>query len=161
MAGLVLVGAITSMGRGQAGGRVGPAMRAALPDAYSEDPATALAAIAGFVDAFVPAGRGALAQQLIGTSLTVPPRIRSGLFGRSAANDDVFAGSGLPALLIHGTADQVVDISCAEHAATLMPDASVRFWDGGGHAPFLEDPVAFAEQVDEFVAAVSVSGGVR
>lgn len=161
VAGLVLVGAITSMGRGQAGGRVGTAMRAALPDAYSDDPATAIAAVSGFVDALVPSGQGALAQRLVGTSLTVPPHIRSGLFGRSAANDEVLAGSGLPLLVIHGTDDQVVDKSCAEHAAGLVPTASVRFWDGGGHAPFLEDPRAFADQVDEFLADMTLTGGVR
>lgn len=161
VAGLILVGAITSMGRGQSGGRVGPAMRAALPGAYSDDPATAIAAVAGFVDALVPGDRGPLAQQLVGTSLTVPPHIRSGLFARSAANDEVFAGAGVPALVIHATADQVVDISCSEHAATLMPAASTRYWEGGGHAPFLEDPVAFAEQVEEFLAESAMTGGVR
>lgn len=161
VAGLILVGAITSMGRGQAGGRVGPAMRAALPDAYADDPVPAVAAVMSFVEALVPPGQGALAQALLGATLAVPPHIRSGLFGRSAANDEVFAASGLPALLIHGTTDQVVDISCAEHAETLMPNASVRLWEGGGHAPFLEDPALFAEQVGGFLVESAVSGGVR
>lgn len=160
-AGLILVGAITSIGRGQAGGRVGPQMRAALPDAYSDDPATAVAALQSFAGGLAPAGQGACVQRLLGTSLTVPPQIRAGLFAREAANDALLEQSGLPVLLIHGTADAVVDISSAEHLAGLVPGALTRFWDGAGHAPFLDDPDRFAREVDEFVATKAVAGGVR
>ncbi|ORM32875.1 alpha/beta hydrolase [Williamsia sp. 1135] len=160
-AGLIFVGAITSIGRGQAGGRVGPQMRAALPDAYSEDPATAVAALQSFVGGLAPAGQGACAQRLLGTSLIVPPQIRAGLFAREAANDALLEQSGLPILLIHGTADGVVDISSAEHLAGLVPGALTRFWDGAGHAPFLDDPARFVREVDDFLVGVSVAGGVR
>ncbi|OZG28152.1 alpha/beta hydrolase [Williamsia sp. 1138] len=159
--GLIFVGAITSIGRGQAGGRVGPQMRAALPDAYSEDPATAVAALQSFAGSLAPAGQGACAQRLLGTSLTVPPYIRAGLFAREAANDALLEQAGLPILLIHGTADGVVDISSAEHLAGLVPGAQARFWDGAGHAPFLDDPGRFVREVDDFLVDVTVSGGVR
>ena len=58
----------------------------------------------------------------------------------------------MPALVIHGTADAVADISCAEHATSLIPAATAEFWDGGGHAPFVDDPDTFASQVRAFVA---------
>ena len=154
-AGLILVGAITSMGRGEAGGRVGPAMRAALPAAFSEDAPVATAALLAFVDGLVPAEQGALAQQFLGTSLTVPPAVRAGLFGRSASYDDVIAGYDGQVLVIHGTADPVVDISCAHHVETLVPGAHTRYWDGAKHAPFVEDPARFASQVREFVTATA------
>ncbi|PXW35406.1 UNVERIFIED_CONTAM: alpha-beta hydrolase superfamily lysophospholipase [Williamsia faeni] len=155
LAGLILVDAITSMGRGEAGGRVGPAMRAALPAAYSEDPAVATAALQSFADALVPAQQGPLAQQFLGTSLTVPPAVRAGLFGRTASYDDLFAGFGGAVMVIHGTSDTVVDISCAQHVQTLVPNTVTRYWDGAGHAPFVEDPPRFAAQVREFVSATA------
>ena len=154
-AGLILVGAITSMGRGEAGGRVGPAMRAALPAGYSDDPAEATAALLSFVDALVPADQGALAQRFLGTSLSVPPAIRAGLFGRGASYDELIAGFDGQVLIVHGTADPVVDISCAQHVETLVPGAITRYWDGAGHAPFVEDPIRFAAQVREFVTATA------
>lgn len=160
-AGLILVGAITSIGRGQAGGRVGPQMRSALPDAYSEDPAIAVAALQSFVSALAPVDQGACAQRLLGTSLSVPPEIRAGLFARKAANDALLVQAGLPILLIHGTADGVVDISSAEHIAALVPGALTRFWDGAGHAPFLDDPDRFAQEVDDFLVGASIPGGAR
>jgi non-heme chloroperoxidase len=153
LAGLILVGAITSMGRGEAGGRVGPAMRAALPAAYSEDPAVATAALQSFAGELVPAQQGPLAQRFLGVSLTVPPAVRAGLFARTASYDDLFAGFDGGVMVIHGTADTVVDISCARHVETLVPGAVTRYWDGAGHAPFVEDPARFAAQVCEFVTA--------
>jgi non-heme chloroperoxidase len=157
VAGIVLVGATTSMGRGEAGGRIGPAMRGALPDALSEDPKVAVAALTDFVTAMLPLADGATTQRFLGTSLATAPVVRSGLFGRSASHDDILSGLEVPVLLIHGTADVVAAIASAEHARSLVKDATVRFWDGGGHAPFVEDPGTFIQQINEFVAP-TVSG---
>ena len=33
------------------------------------------------------------------------------------------------------------------HAAGLLPAARTSWWDGGGHAPFLEDPQRFVAEV--------------
>ncbi|GGF22137.1 alpha/beta fold hydrolase [Williamsia phyllosphaerae] len=157
--GIVLVGAITSLGRGQAGGRVGSAMRAALPDAYSADPRTAIRALGSFGSALVPADRpdlGALGQQFFGTSLATAPEARSGLFAREASYDQLLRELPMPVLIVHGTDDQVVDVSAARHAESLISDVRAHYWDGAGHAPFVEDPDLFARQVTEFVAALGV-----
>jgi pimeloyl-ACP methyl ester carboxylesterase len=58
-------------------------------------------------------------------------------------------------MVIHGTSDTVVDISCAQHVETLVPNTVTRYWDGAGHAPFVEDPPRFAAQVCEFVTATA------
>ena len=157
--GIVLVGAITSLGRGQAGGRIGAAMRAALPDAYSADPRTAIRALGSFGSALVPADRpdlGALGQQFFGTSLATAPQARAGLFAREASYDQLLRELTMPVLIVHGTDDQVVDVSAARHAESLLSDVRAHYWEGAGHAPFVEDPGAFAEQVTEFVAALGV-----
>ncbi|MDV2474549.1 alpha/beta fold hydrolase [Rhodococcus zopfii] len=155
IAGVVLVGAITSIGRGEKGGKVGAAMRAAVPGAMSEDPQIALAALDAFGASLVGAGRsaatGPIAQALLGNSLRTPPRVRSALFARAVGNDDLLRGLDLPVLVLHGTADSVVDLSAAEHAASLLPRATTSYWDGAEHGLFVEDPRRFAEDVVRFV----------
>ncbi|PXY31999.1 alpha/beta fold hydrolase [Prauserella muralis] len=139
LAGIMLAGAITEIGKGHPGGRVGPAMRAALPDALSEDPAVALPALSalctGMASDPVP---GPLAQALLGTSLTVPPSVRSALFRRDVDSSDALAAVDVPALVLHGTEDAVVDVSAGEYAAGKIPGAESRWLPGVGHLPFAE-----------------------
>lgn len=166
--GVGLVGAITSLGRGERGGRVGTAMRTALPDAYSDDPRTAIRALSSFGDALVPAHRadlGAQSQYLFGASLSTRPAARAGLFARTASHDDLLPTLRMPVLVLHGTDDAVVDVSAARHAAALLPgDVDVDLWEGAGHAPFVEDPARFAGAVDRLVersVSVATAGGAR
>lgn len=153
VAGLVLVGAITGIGRGHKGGRVGKAMTAAMPDALSEDPAVALPAMAAFAVALRGAavGKGAEEQRLLGLSLATPPRVRAAVFHRSVGHDDLLAALPIPALIIHGGADAVVDPSAAHHADGLIPRSLLSIWDGGGHAPFMENEGRFISEIDEFI----------
>lgn len=150
-AGLVLVGAVTGLGRGRAGGRVGAAMRAALPAALSTDPALAVPALAAFVDAMTT--DGPTAQSLLGAALATPPRVRAALFARECDSDEVLASFAGPALVLHGSADAVVDPSAGAHAAGLLPQVRLSAWEGGGHAPFLEDPERFTDEVATVGAA--------
>ena len=134
-------------------------MRSALPDACSADPRTAIKALGSFGSALVPADRadlGALGQQFFGTSLATAPQARAGLFAREASYDQLLRELPMPVLIVHGTDDQVVDVSAARHAESLITDVRAQYWEGAGHAPFVEDPGAFAAQVTEFVAALGV-----
>ena len=120
-------------------------MRAALPDALSEDPAVAVPALTSFAGALTT--DGPRAQALLGASLATPPRVRGALFARACDSDAVLAGFAGPSLVLHGTADAVVDVSAGRHAAGLVPAARTSWWDGAGHAPFLEDPQRFVAEV--------------
>lgn len=158
--GVVFVGAITSIGRGEAGGRVGSAMKAAIPAAMAEDPAVAVRALETFGTALTgpsggTPGRGARSQALLGAGLSTPPRVRAALFARATSHDDLLRALDVPALVLHGTADTVVDVSAGEHAAALIPEARASYWDGGGHGPFVEDPERFVTEVRAFVATVA------
>ncbi len=156
LAGLVLVGAITEIGTGRAGGRTGPVMRAALPDALSADPAVAEPALAGFVDGMtaapLPAARRA---QFLGASLATPARVRAALFDRAADSGEVLARTRVPALVLHGSSDEVVSPGAGRYAAARLPDAR-QVTMNTGHAPFVERPEECAHHVAEFL-----SGGVR
>lgn len=151
IAGIVLAGAITELGRGKPGGKVGPAMRAALPDALSDDIAVALPALTTLCDGMasrpVP---GALAQSLLGSCLSVPPAVRSALFRREVENADVLAAVDVPALVIHGTEDAVVDVSAGEYAAGKIVGARARWFQGVGHLPFVEEAAEFTSALRQF-----------
>lgn len=159
VAGLVLIGAITSIGRGEKGGRVGSAMRAAIPAAMSEDPREAVRALGSFGGSLTGPvdGKGAVSQALFGASLSTPPRVRSALFDRAVSNDELLAGLDLPVLVLHGSDDTVVDVSAAHHAASLLQRARTSIWEGVDHGPFVEDPARFVAEVGGF--ARECSGG--
>ncbi|MEO9222773.1 MAG: alpha/beta hydrolase [Mycobacteriaceae bacterium] len=159
IAGLILVGAITGLGRGKAGGRVGSAMRGALPDALSTDTATAVAALARFGDALVSPDDGARAQGFLGTSLATPPHVRAALFARECDHDRLLAALDVPALVLHGTADTVVDPRAGEHAAGLIPHREMSLWEGIGHAPFAVDPQRFVAEITAFAARAHAGAG--
>lgn len=144
---VALVGAITSIGAGPdgplPGGTVGPSMVAALPAALSENPAKAIPAMAALriLPATADLSRlGTVAQQQYGTALATPPRVRGGLFARTVDHDGDLSAWTFPVLVQHGTADEVVAPSTARHHGALLPNATLSWWEGAGHAPFVEDP---------------------
>ncbi|MCZ4079235.1 alpha/beta hydrolase [Rhodococcus sp. H36-A4] len=152
-AGVVLVGAITGIGRGEAGGKVGSSMRAAIPDAMSEVPSVAIRALGSFGNALTGPveGKGAQAQELFGLTLATPPRVRAALFDRTASHDDLLSSLEVPALVLHGTADTVVDVSSGRHAASLIPQVTESYWEGVDHGPFVTDPARFVAEVGAFI----------
>lgn len=163
IAGLVLVGAITEIGRGHPGGSVGPTMRQALPDALSESPTVAAPALTAFVEGMAggSAGEpvaGRVRQELLGCALRTPPHVRAGMFARDTGSADVLSRIDVPTLVVHGLADTVVDPAAGEYAAESIPGAETSRLPGIGHIPFHERPVRFAQILAEFTDAV---GGRR
>lgn len=74
-----------------------------------------------------------------------------------AAAGTTFAGVDLaripaPTLVLHGTADNVVDPRNAGLLAGRIPDARVSLLEGAGHMLFWERPERFVELVTEFLA---------
>ncbi|MBA2384989.1 MAG: alpha/beta fold hydrolase [Actinobacteria bacterium] len=64
--------------------------------------------------------------------------------------DDV-ASIRAPTLVIHGTADNVVDVRNADLLVERIPDARLELFDGLGHLFFWEDPQRFARVVGDFL----------
>ncbi|MCC8244294.1 alpha/beta fold hydrolase [Saccharothrix luteola] len=155
ISGLVLVGAVTELGRGRPGGVTGPVMKAVLPAAFSDDPAVAVPALTRFCRDQAPGLAGDVVQRMVGTALRVPPRVRRELFRRDVDSAVVLKAVDKPTLVVHGTADEVVDPAAGEYSAALIPGADLRRYDGTGHSPFLERPERFAADLGRFVAEVS------
>lgn len=55
-----------------------------------------------------------------------------------------------PVLLIHGDGDALMPLQAARWLAQALPDARLLICRNAGHAPFLSDPVAFADQLLAF-----------
>ncbi len=153
--GVVLVGAITELGRGRPGGLTGKVTQAVLPAAFSDDPAVAVPALADFCRDQAPGLSGDVVQRMLGTALRVPPWVRRDLFRRDVGSAAVLKAVDKPTLVVHGTADEVVDPAAGEYAAALIPGADLRRYDGVAHSPFLERPERFAADLRAFVAEVS------
>ncbi|RJQ83472.1 alpha/beta fold hydrolase [Amycolatopsis panacis] len=151
LSGIVLVGAVTEIGRGREGGRTGPVMRAALPAALSDDAEVAIPALVEFARAQASARvPGAYAQAMLGRSLSVPPAVRGALFRRDVGSAEVLAAVDVPVLVVHGTADQVVDPAAAEYSAGKIPGAVLRWFVDAGHLPFVEEPGEFTALLRQF-----------
>ncbi|MDF0532357.1 alpha/beta hydrolase [Tsukamurella sp. 8F] len=164
VAGVVLIGAITSIGGDESGafpgGVVGETMAAALPDALSARPGKAIAGLSR-LRIMPPAPEfGALAQQQFGYALATPATVRGGLFRRTVDHDADLASWTFPVLVQHGTADAVVAPSVARHHAAMLPDAELDLWEGTGHAPFAEDPRRCADALLEHASRAHSRGGV-
>jgi len=57
----------------------------------------------------------------------------------------------VPTLVIHGTADRLLDSVNGELLARLIPGARLELFDGAGHLFFWEEPERSAALVKEFV----------
>lgn len=148
-AGLVLVGATTSVSRA-AGGRVGEAMMKAAKGAMDEDPKRAIAALASFGNDMFAAPAGAAQQRLFGLSLTTAPHVRGAMLNRRVNHDDKLAELDIPALVIHGDVDGVVLPEAGQANAETIPNATLKMYEGVAHAPFAEAPDRFVADLVEF-----------
>ena len=151
VAGIVLCGAVTSIGRA-ASGRVGPAMMKVADGAFEEEPRKAIAALASFGTAMMRGQDGPGQQRLFGLSLATPPQVRRKLLSRRVDNDDTLRGLSVPALVIHGADDGVVLPEAGRANADLVPQGRYVEFADCAHAPFLEHPEEFLSALTDFAA---------
>lgn len=143
---LVLVSAITEIGRGRPGGETGPVMRKALPAAITDD-----VAMAEFCQAMAPGLPAETVGELTATALSVSHRVRGELFRRDVDSADVLKAVDVPTLVVHGEQDEVVSPAAAEYSAALIPGAELSWYPDTAHAPFLERPLRFAQDLRRVV----------
>ena len=140
---LVFVSAITEIGRDRPGGSTGPVMRAALPGAITDD-----AVMAAFCRAMAPALPARTVAELTASATSVSHKVRGELFRRDVGSADVLKGVDVPALIVHGTQDEVVAPAAADYSAALIPGAELSLYPDTAHAPFLERPAQFLADLE-------------
>lgn len=156
VAGLVLVGAITEIGRDRPGGGMGPVWDGILRSVLSDDVAVALPALTTLATEMTVEPRpGADVQESLGDMLRVPPAVRKALFKRDVGSAEVLARVSVPTLVVHGELDRDVRPAAGEYAAGKIPGASMRWFSGTGHMPFVERVAEFNETLLEFAGSVA------
>ena len=83
-------------------------------------------------------------------NMVVPSQVRLALISRRVDSDDVLEAMTVPVLVSHGTRDEVVLPSMAEHVLKVCPSAEASWYENVGHTPFLEDPVRFNRELADF-----------
>jgi non-heme chloroperoxidase len=155
LAGIVLVGAATEVGRDRPGAAPGTAMRSVVPYVLVEDLDTATRGFTEFVrgmsEIHLP---GAVTQRIVGDALRVPWQVRKAMLRRTLDNSGVLAAITVPTLVAHGQLDAVVEASAAEYAHGNIPGAELRWFPKTGHMPFAERAEEFDGMLLEFADRV-------
>lgn len=155
VAGLVLVGALTEIGRDHPGGVTGRAWEGIMRAVLSDDPDEAVPAITTLAKRMTASPRpGPDTQRHVGEMLTVPPTVRKALFRRDVDSADVLAAIDVPTLVLHGERDDVVAPSSAEYSAGKIPGAVLRWFPSVGHLPFTERREEFNAALLEFAGSI-------
>jgi pimeloyl-ACP methyl ester carboxylesterase len=121
----------------------------------SEDMPTEIAAMRGFVHACF--GQPIPAEDLetiLAFNCMTPRFVRYALTQKPRKDyAPVLARLKVPVLISHGTAETVALPSAAEYALKNCPTAKVSWYEGAGHAPFVEDPARFNRELADFARA--------
>jgi non-heme chloroperoxidase len=72
--------------------------------------------------------------------------------GNIPATIEAFRAVSVPTLVTHGRADRVVLPAAAEFTASLVPGATLSWYDDCGHSPFFEYADRFNRELMEFAA---------
>ncbi len=88
-------------------------------------------------------------------NMIVPAQVRLALVSRQIDSDDVLSEMTVPVLVTYGAEDTVVLPSMAQHVLEVCPSAEASWYEGVGHAPFLEDPERFNRELADFTRRVN------
>ena len=131
---------------------IGPAFLANAPAGADPDLPTRITALRRFWRAMTagPLDPAELETGLCG-SISVPPQVLGALISRQIDSDDVLSRISVPVLVSHGRHDQIVLPSMAEHILRACPTATASWYDGAGHAPFIEKSERFNRELAALV----------
>lgn len=136
---------------------IGPGFIDNAEGATAPDLPTNISAMRSFVRACTVEPMGAEEwETTLCFNIVVPPQVRrTMIFSRQIDSDDVLSGLTVPVLVTHGDQDTVVLPSMAQHVLEVCPTAEASWYEGIGHAPFLEDPERFNQELASFVRRVN------
>ena len=87
-------------------------------------------------------------------NMVVPPCVRGALIAREIDDADVLASLSVPVLLTHGRDDAIVLPAMTEYAHEHCRSATISWYEGVGHMPFIEDAPRFDRELAAFVERV-------
>lgn len=149
------VGGAVTIGTDEASKLIGPGIMGQIEGLMSEDLAENLAATRQFIiNCSVEPPSAEDLELALAYNMMAPPHARLGLFSREVHFGDTLSGVTVPTLVTHGAADTVVLPEMGELTLSLIPGAQKSFYDGIGHAPFMEDADRFNREIAELARSV-------
>ncbi len=155
IAGINFVGGAVVIGPKAFGPLIGPGFLENAPGACQDDLPTNIAAIRRFLRACIvkPISQDDF-EQILAFNMVVKPSVRGALIQRELDFASLLEGITVPVLVTHGRSDTVVMPAMAEYILTHCKTARASWFDGVGHAPFLEEPVRFNTELKSFAKKV-------
>jgi non-heme chloroperoxidase len=148
IAGIEFVEGTVKLGEAAFGTLIGPGFLDHFAHATADDLPTNIWAMRAFLRACVAKPLPAEEfETALCWNIVVPARVRAALAARTIDDDDVLRALDVPLLVTHGREDTVVLPAMAEHALATCPTAEASWYDGVGHAPFLEAPERFNREL--------------
>jgi len=92
-------------------------------------------------------------------NMQVPSYVRRSLFAREVSNADVLAKVRVPALIIHGLEDALVNSTFPEEHSKVIPHSRLVLFSDVGHSPFSEAPERFNAEVRSFCEGAFARSG--
>ncbi|HUF55488.1 MAG TPA: alpha/beta hydrolase [Thermohalobaculum sp.] len=152
--GVNLVGGAVVLGPDAFGSLIGPGFLEHAPTACSPDLAESIGAVRALL-------RACTAEEMtpddfetcLAFTMVVPPSVRGFLLARSLDLRPMYEAARTRLLVSHGRADTFVLPAMAEAVAARCPWAETAWYDGVGHAPFIEAPARFNSDLARFASA--------
>ncbi|MGA7490825.1 MAG: alpha/beta hydrolase [Xanthobacteraceae bacterium] len=151
IAGINFVAAAVVLGPKAFGTLLGPGFLENAPGACQPDLATNIAAIRRFLRACIvrPISQDEF-EEVLAFNMVVHPSVRAALAQRELDFAPVLEDIKVPVLVTQGRSDVVVLPAMAEYICRHCRSAEVSWFDGVGHAPFLEEAARFNAELMRF-----------
>jgi pimeloyl-ACP methyl ester carboxylesterase len=121
------------------------------PGACQDDLPTNIAAIRKFLRAcFVKPISQDDFEEILAFNMAVKPRVRGAMTQRELDFASLLQGITVPVLVTHGLSDTVVLPAMADYILKHCKIAQASWFEGVGHAPFLEEPLRFNTELKHF-----------
>jgi pimeloyl-ACP methyl ester carboxylesterase len=147
------VAAAVVLGPKAFGTLLGPGFLENAPGACQNDLPANIAAMRRFLRACVvkPISQDEF-EEMLAFNMVVKPGVRGALIQRELDFTSTLEGISVPVLVTHGRADSVVLPAMSDHILSHCRTAKASWFDGVGHAPFLEEPSRFNAELKAFAA---------
>jgi pimeloyl-ACP methyl ester carboxylesterase len=154
IAGINFVAAAVVLDRKAFGTLVGPGFLENAPGACQDDLPTNIAAIRRLLRACVvkPFSEDDF-EKILAFNMVVKPNVRGALLQRELDFASLLEGITVPVLVTHGRSDTLVLPAMADYILNHCKTAEVSWYEGVGHAPFLEEPLRFNTELKRFAAS--------
>jgi non-heme chloroperoxidase len=155
IAGINFVAAAVVLSPKAFGSLIGPGFLENAPDACRDDLATNIVAMRRFLRACMarPVSQDDF-EEMLAFNMVVKPRVRGALIQRELDFASLLESITVPVLVTHGRSDSVVLPAMADYILKHCKTADVSWYDGVGHAPFLEEPLRFNAELKRFTVSV-------